>query len=218
MARPRIFSKCSGNRLTCSRVIWTVFIHADLAESSMSSSLGARMLRVLSTSAFGRREVGCRENGAETWPFTRINTTHAQPAMMTTLSVLIQNCRAIRGRPRLESNQWMPDARGYVRSRGSDQLPPLPSVYKSSPTGRKTGFLGQLLLPLTRSDVLAVTRVVEAVFAEPDEEEKKGIATPLKGISDGGIVKEWEPFGEPKLFSLARSNVSYRFNGRDGQI
>ncbi len=158
------------------------------------------------------------ENGAETWPFTRINTTHAQPAMMTTLSVLIQNCRAIRGRPRLESNQWMPDARGYVRSRGSDQLPPLPSVYKSTPTGRKTGFLGQLLLPLTRSDVLAVTRVVEAVFAEPDEEEKKGIATPLKGISDGGIVKEWEPFGEPKLFSLARSNVSYRFNGRDGQI
>jgi hypothetical protein len=45
--------------------------------------------------------------------------------------------------------------------------------------------------------VEAVTRVVEAVFAEPDEEEKKRIATPLKGLPDGGIDKEWEPFWEP---------------------
>ena len=44
----------------------------------------------------------------------------------------------------------------------------------------------------------AVTRVVEAVFAEPDENETRKIATPLKGIPDGGIAKEWEPFWEPQ--------------------
>lgn len=42
-------------------------------------------------------------------------------------------------------------------------------------------------------------RVVKAVFAEPDEEEKKKrIAIPLKGLSDGGIDKEREPFWEPQ--------------------
>ncbi|MGA8730323.1 MAG: tyrosine-type recombinase/integrase, partial [Terracidiphilus sp.] len=46
--------------------------------------------------------------------------------------------------------------------------------------------------------VEAVTRVVEAVFAEPDEEEKKKISTPLKGLPNGGIDKEWEPFWEPQ--------------------
>ena len=46
--------------------------------------------------------------------------------------------------------------------------------------------------------VEAVSRVVEAVFAEPDVEEKKRIATPLKGLPDGGIDKEWEPFWEPQ--------------------
>ncbi len=44
----------------------------------------------------------------------------------------------------------------------------------------------------------AVTRVVEAVFAEPDEEEKKRVVTLLKGLPDGGIGKEWEPFWEPQ--------------------
>jgi hypothetical protein len=44
----------------------------------------------------------------------------------------------------------------------------------------------------------AVSRIVEAVFAEPDEEERKRIATPLKGLPDGGIAKEWEPFWEPQ--------------------
>ncbi|MGC2612865.1 MAG: hypothetical protein WA354_02465 [Terracidiphilus sp.] len=46
--------------------------------------------------------------------------------------------------------------------------------------------------------VEAVTRVVEAVFAEPDEEEKKRTATPLKGLPDDGIAKEWKPFWEPQ--------------------
>ena len=46
--------------------------------------------------------------------------------------------------------------------------------------------------------VEAVTRVVEAVFAEPDEEEKKRIAAPLKGLPAGGIGNEWEPFWEPQ--------------------
>jgi hypothetical protein len=45
----------------------------------------------------------------------------------------------------------------------------------------------------------AVSRVVEAVFAEPDEEEKeKRIAIPLKGLPDNGMDKEWEPFWEPQ--------------------
>ncbi len=46
--------------------------------------------------------------------------------------------------------------------------------------------------------VEAVTRVAEAVFAEPDEEEKKRVVTLLKGLPDGGIGKEWEPFWEPQ--------------------
>jgi hypothetical protein len=43
----------------------------------------------------------------------------------------------------------------------------------------------------------AVSRVVEAVFAEPDkekeDEEEKGSATPLKGLPVDGTGKEWEP-------------------------
>jgi integrase len=46
--------------------------------------------------------------------------------------------------------------------------------------------------------VEAVNRIVEAVFAEPDEEERKRIAIPLKGLPDGGIAKQWEPFWEPQ--------------------
>ena len=45
--------------------------------------------------------------------------------------------------------------------------------------------------------VEAVSRIVEAVFAEPDEEEKK-VATPLEGLPDGGSGKQWEPFWEPQ--------------------
>jgi hypothetical protein len=46
----------------------------------------------------------------------------------------------------------------------------------------------------------AVSRVVEAVFAEPDkeDEEEKGSATPLKGLPDSGTGKEWEPSWEPQ--------------------
>ena len=49
----------------------------------------------------------------------------------------------------------------------------------------------------------AVSRVVEAVFAEPDkeDEEEKGSATPLKGLPDSGSGKEWEPFREPQAIS-----------------
>lgn len=46
--------------------------------------------------------------------------------------------------------------------------------------------------------VEAVSRVVEAVFAEPDEEEKKRVVTLLKGMPEGGIGKQWEPFWEPQ--------------------
>jgi integrase len=46
--------------------------------------------------------------------------------------------------------------------------------------------------------VEAVSRVVEAVFAEPDEKEKERVVTLLKGIADSGIAKEWEPFWEPQ--------------------
>jgi len=44
----------------------------------------------------------------------------------------------------------------------------------------------------------AVTRVVEAVFAEPEGKEKKMIATPLKDLPNGGNGVEWAPFWEPQ--------------------
>jgi integrase len=43
----------------------------------------------------------------------------------------------------------------------------------------------------------AVTRVVEAVFAEPEEKEKK-IATPLKALPNSGNGVEWEPSWAPQ--------------------
>jgi hypothetical protein len=43
----------------------------------------------------------------------------------------------------------------------------------------------------------AISRVVEAVFTEPDEEEKKSV-TPHKGLPTGGEGEEWEPFWEPQ--------------------
>lgn len=46
--------------------------------------------------------------------------------------------------------------------------------------------------------VEAVSRIVEAVFSEPDEEEVLTNVIPLKGVSDCGIGKEWEPFWEPQ--------------------
>jgi len=49
-----------------------------------------------------------------------------------------------------------------------------------------------------RERVEAVSRVVEAVFAEPDKEDNKGIVTPLKDLPDRGAGKEWEPFWEPQ--------------------
>ena len=41
----------------------------------------------------------------------------------------------------------------------------------------------------------AVSRGVEAVFAEPakEDEEKNGSATPLKDLSNNGTGNEWEP-------------------------
>jgi integrase len=44
----------------------------------------------------------------------------------------------------------------------------------------------------------AVTRVVEAVFTEPDEKTKKTIAIPLVDLPSGGDGVEWEPFWEPQ--------------------
>jgi len=49
----------------------------------------------------------------------------------------------------------------------------------------------------------AVTRIVEAVFAEPEEKEKE-IATPLKALPNGGDGAEWEPFWAPRVLSLTR--------------
>jgi integrase len=46
--------------------------------------------------------------------------------------------------------------------------------------------------------VEAVSRVVEAVFAEPDEEERKENPVPLKGLPDSGIGLDWEPSWEPQ--------------------
>jgi len=42
-----------------------------------------------------------------------------------------------------------------------------------------------------------VSRIVEAVFAEPDEKENNTTVTPLKVLPNGGNGKEWEPFWEP---------------------
>ncbi len=56
--------------------------------------------------------------------------------------------------------------------------------------------------------VEAVSRVVEAVFAEPEkEDEEKGNAIPLKGLPDSGIGKEWEPFWEPQAVLLGQKSV-----------
>jgi broad specificity phosphatase PhoE len=44
----------------------------------------------------------------------------------------------------------------------------------------------------------AVTRVVEAVFTEPDEKQEKEIATPLKALPDGGDGEDWVPFWVPQ--------------------
>jgi integrase len=46
--------------------------------------------------------------------------------------------------------------------------------------------------------VEAVSRIVEAVFAEPDEKENNTTVTPLKDLPDSGNGKEWEPSWEPQ--------------------
>jgi hypothetical protein len=49
--------------------------------------------------------------------------------------------------------------------------------------------------------VEAVSRVVEAVFAEPEEDERRIVTSPA-GLPDRGEGKEWEPFWKPRLLSL----------------
>jgi len=46
--------------------------------------------------------------------------------------------------------------------------------------------------------VEAVTRIVEAVFAEPDERKNKEIASSQQDGDIAEIAKEWEPFWEPQ--------------------
>jgi len=46
--------------------------------------------------------------------------------------------------------------------------------------------------------VEAVSRIVEAVFAEPDEKENNTTVTPLKALPNSGNGKEWEPSWEPQ--------------------
>jgi hypothetical protein len=57
--------------------------------------------------------------------------------------------------------------------------------------------------------VEAVSRVVEAVFTEPDkeDEEKKGSASPLKGLPVSGIGKEWEPSWKPQAVLVGHKSV-----------
>ena len=65
----------------------------------------------------------------------------------------------------------------------------------------------------------AVTRVVEAVFTEPDEKTKKTIAIPsvdLPGVGDG---VEWEPFWEPQGVKPDQISVQdIENNGRGERI
>jgi len=49
----------------------------------------------------------------------------------------------------------------------------------------------------------AVTRIVEAVLTEPDEEGRKSIVTPLTDVPKCGDVAEWEPFWEPRAIEPA---------------
>jgi len=46
--------------------------------------------------------------------------------------------------------------------------------------------------------VEAVSRIVEAVFAEPDEKVNITTVIPLKVLPNSGNGKEWEPFWEPQ--------------------
>src|ERR1017187_739301 len=55
--------------------------------------------------------------------------------------------------------------------------------------------------------VEAVIRVVEAVFAEPDEDEKK-IAISLKGLPFIGTGVDWEPSWEPQAVLRCLPHVS----------
>jgi hypothetical protein len=57
--------------------------------------------------------------------------------------------------------------------------------------------------------VEAVSRVVEAVFAEPDkeDEEKRGSATLRKGLPDCGTGEEREPSWEPQAVLPAQESV-----------
>ena len=54
--------------------------------------------------------------------------------------------------------------------------------------------------------VEAVSRVVEAVFAEPDEEGEK-IASPQKGTPTVWLALIGNPFGEPQAIRLGQKSV-----------
>ena len=56
--------------------------------------------------------------------------------------------------------------------------------------------------------VEAVTRIVEAVVAEPDERKNKETASSQQDGDIAKLPKSGNPFGNLKLFSLARFNVS----------
>ena len=56
--------------------------------------------------------------------------------------------------------------------------------------------------------VEAVSRVVEAVFAEPDEKHDNKTVTPLKALPDGGNGKEWALLGTPGCLAWPYFNVS----------
>jgi integrase len=55
--------------------------------------------------------------------------------------------------------------------------------------------------------VEAVSRIVEAVFAEPDEKENNTTVTPLKALPNSGNGKEWEPSWEPQAILPGLNSV-----------
>ena len=67
--------------------------------------------------------------------------------------------------------------------------------------------------------VEAVSSVVEAVFAEPDEKADNRSVTPLKDLPDGGVGKEWEPFWEPQAVQPGQISMEViEKNGRGERI
>jgi hypothetical protein len=83
--------------------------------------------------------------------------------------------------------------------------------------GRAASLWMSIQRPGWDQRVDAVSRVVEAVFAESGEDEK--IDVPLKDLPLSGTVVEWEPFLEPQADGVARNQSKvFDFDGRGERI